>query len=110
MSIAVGASVIENTQSAELATAAAGQIARAAAIFNVDEIVVIDDAVDLPREPGAVGAAAAFLARVLQYLETPQYLRRQAQALVTWQFHTASKGFLGVLPCWLDAYKWIRTW
>ncbi len=43
LSIAVAASVIDNTQSAEQATAVAGQIARTAAIFNVDEVVVIDD-------------------------------------------------------------------
>lgn len=44
LSIAVAASVIDNVQSAELATLVAGQIARTAAIFNVDEVVVIDEA------------------------------------------------------------------
>lgn len=58
----------------ELATAVAGQIARTAAIFKIDEVIVIDDAAD--REPGTIGAGAAFLARVLQFMETPQYLRR----------------------------------
>ena len=33
---------MENTQSFELATALAGQIARAAAVFRVDEIVVFE--------------------------------------------------------------------
>jgi predicted SPOUT superfamily RNA methylase MTH1 len=43
-------------------------------VFNVDELVVIDDTPQ--RKDGTVGAGAAFLARVVQYLETPQYLRR----------------------------------
>lgn len=43
ISMAVSAAAIDNAQSPELATAMAGQIARTAAIFNVDEIVVIDE-------------------------------------------------------------------
>ena len=43
LSIAVPGSVIDNCQTREQATAVAGQIARTAAIFNVDEAVVIDD-------------------------------------------------------------------
>lgn len=74
VSIAIPGSVIDNTQTAELATAVAGQIARTAAIFKIDEVVVIDDAAN--RQEGTVGAGAAFLARVLQFMETPQYLRR----------------------------------
>lgn len=50
------------------------QIARTAAIFNVDELVIIDDTPQ--RKDGTVSAGAAFLARVAQYLETPQYLRK----------------------------------
>ena len=74
VSIAVPGSVIDNTQTAELATAVAGQIARTAAIFKIDEVIVIDDAAN--KQEGTVGAGAAFLARVLQFMETPQYLRR----------------------------------
>ncbi|KAL9248747.1 putative methyltransferase C9orf114-like protein [Drosera capensis] len=47
-SIAVPGSIIDNTQSLELATRLAGQIARAATIFRVDENVVIDQVL----EPG----------------------------------------------------------
>ena len=43
VSIAVSAAAIDNAQSHELATAMAGLIARTAAIFNVDEVVVIDE-------------------------------------------------------------------
>lgn len=77
VSIAIPGSVIDNTQTTELATAVAGQIARTAAIFKIDEVVVIDDAAN--KQEGTVGAGAAFLARVLQFMETPQYLRRYAQ-------------------------------
>eukprot|EP00897_Mesotaenium_endlicherianum_P008223 jgi/Mesen1/7429/ME000388S06652 len=38
ISIAVAGSIIDNAQSLELATALAGQVARAAAIFKVDEV------------------------------------------------------------------------
>ena len=74
VSIAVAASCIENAQHLELATLLAGQIARAAAIFNVDEVVVLDDSPD--RQPGHVSSAAALFARVLQFMETPQYLKK----------------------------------
>ncbi|CAI5487628.1 unnamed protein product [Closterium sp. Naga37s-1] len=84
ISIAVPGSIIDNTQSLERATAVAGQIARAAVIFKVHEIVVYDDW-DAEGDSSAPrgwrgerfsGSAGSFLARVLQYLDTPQYLRR----------------------------------
>lgn len=50
------------------------QVARTAAIFNVDELVVVDDSPE--ARSGTVSAGAAFMARVAQYLETPQYLRK----------------------------------
>lgn len=74
VSIAIASSCIENAQNLELATLLAGQIARAAAIFNVDEVVVLDDAPN--KQPGRVSAAAGLFARVLQFMETPQYLRK----------------------------------
>lgn len=43
VSLALPGSIIENVQSAELATYVAGQVARAAAVFNVDEIVVFNE-------------------------------------------------------------------
>lgn len=74
VSIAVAASCIENAQNLELATLLAGQIARAAAIFNVDEVVVLDDVPG--KQSGHVSSAAALFARVLQFMETPQYLKK----------------------------------
>ena len=72
--MAVAASCIENAQNLELATLLAGQVSRAAAIFNVDEVIVVDDAPN--KQPGRVSAAAALFARVLQFMETPQYLKK----------------------------------
>lgn len=100
VSIAVAASCIENAQNLELATLLAGQIARAAAIFNVDEVVVLDDSP--AKQPGHVSSAAALFARVLQFMETPQYLKK---ALIP--MHPDLK-YAGVLPP-LDAPHHLRS-
>jgi len=71
--IAVPGSILDNAQTPELRTYLAGQVARAATIFNVDEVVVFNDKVE---EGEANGRGAVQLARVLQYLECPQYLRK----------------------------------
>lgn len=86
VSIAVPGSILENAQSAELRTYLAGQIARAACVFCVDEIIVYDDIGDkintkkskLEEADGAKVArrSCVQLARILQYLECPQYLRK----------------------------------
>ncbi|PRW60255.1 methyltransferase C9orf114 [Chlorella sorokiniana] len=103
LSITVAASCIENAQNLELATLLAGQIARAAAIFNVDEVVVLDDALPAAeRQPGHVSSAAALFARVLQFMETPQYLKK---ALIP--MHPDLK-YAGVLPP-LDAPHHLRS-
>lgn len=86
LSIAVPGSILENAQSQELRTYLAGQIARAACIFQVDEIVVFDDYGDeanskkstIEGSDGLVTArhSCVQLGRILQYLECPQYLRK----------------------------------
>ncbi|KAG7609749.1 Nucleic acid-binding OB-fold [Arabidopsis suecica] len=82
VSIAIAGSIIHNTQSLELATRLAGQIARAATIFRIDEIVVFDNKSSSEIESAATNASdsnesgASFLVRILKYLETPQYLRK----------------------------------
>lgn len=86
ISIAVPGSILENAQSAELRTYLAGQIARAACIFKVDEIIVFDDYADAANAKKAtlqdsVGVktlrqCCVQLGRILQYLECPQYLRK----------------------------------
>ncbi|KAG7308064.1 hypothetical protein JYU34_006706 [Plutella xylostella] len=86
VSIAVPGSILENAQSAELRTYLAGQIARAACVFCVDEVIVYDDIGDkidtkkskLDDADGVKVArkSCVQLARILQYLECPQYLRK----------------------------------
>lgn len=111
LSIAVAGSVLESAPSAEVAAAIAAQIARAAAIFSVDEVrdcsnashtsvlllpqplapyrhrlpcllcpqVVVYDDQPGPSTNGTasstVSLAAATLARLLLYIETPGHLR-----------------------------------
>ena len=88
VSIAVPGSIMDNAQSPELRTYLAGQIARAACIFQVDEVIVFDDcgsSNQLTDKLGTIqtneGSTSARrcciqLARILQYLECPQYLRK----------------------------------
>lgn len=89
VSVALAGSILDNAQSPELRTYLAGQIARALAVFNVDEVVIFDDE---QREDeaerskkttegvfqgiGKHGQSCVQLARILQYLECPQYLRK----------------------------------
>mmetsp|Transcript_21100 Transcript_21100/g.31267 ORF Transcript_21100/g.31267 Transcript_21100/m.31267 type:complete len:433 (+) Transcript_21100:52-1350(+) len=107
VSIAVPGSVVSNAQTRELQTQLAGQIARAAVVFRVDEVIVFDDGLGStlktlsnykrgPRrsegedriseqsqdnkKPDHLQPSTdphAFLARILQYCECPQYLRRK---------------------------------
>jgi predicted SPOUT superfamily RNA methylase MTH1 len=72
VSIALPGSIVYNAQSRELQTHLAGQIARVACIFQVDEIVIYDDG----HSARGKFEANRFLAKLLQYTETPQYLRK----------------------------------
>lgn len=104
VSIAVSGSIIDNAQSLELATLLAGQIARAATIFRVDEVVVFDsvpDGSDASTAGREDESGARFLARILEYLETPQYLRRRL-----FPMHNNLK-YVGLLPP-LDAPHHVR--
>ncbi|BBN06250.1 methyltransferase [Marchantia polymorpha subsp. ruderalis] len=100
VSIAVAGSIVDNTQSLELASLISGQIARAAAIFNVDEIVVYDDSERSAKlsaksrkwKECAADTGGVFLARLLQFLETPQYLRKSLYSV-----HVSLK-YAGMLP------------
>lgn len=115
VSIAVPGSVLVNCQTKELRTLMVGQIARAATIYHVDEIIVFDDKLgkksgsssgwkklqDHKKLQGNDGTTEEndeavvsvdkaeeeqnrrprsspeeFMARLLQYCECPQYLRR----------------------------------
>ena len=128
VSIAIPGSIVANCQTRELKTQITGQMARAATIYHVDEIIVFDDGLakrgggvgsyhhrphpsnhnnrhgrnndnqheskveDPQSQNGAEGGGDnaspeharqrppsdphAFMARILQYAECPQYLRR----------------------------------
>lgn len=111
LSMAIPGSIIDNAQTKELKTYLAGQVARAAVIFQVDEIVVFDDQLGASRLDGG-GAVAkrasdchVFLNRVLQYLETPQYLRR---ALFPMHSDLSAAGLLNPLDCphHLRSHEW----
>jgi predicted SPOUT superfamily RNA methylase MTH1 len=67
--VAVPDTVLEEQDSLREKTAKLGQIARYCSIFGVDSIRVFHD----PRGRGE----SSFIKRVLEYLETPQYLRRR---------------------------------
>lgn len=108
-SLAVAGSIVDNAQSLELATMLAGQIARAATIFRVDEIIVFDDYdstsssnfLATMQETNCEEVGGLFMVRILEYLEVPQYLRR-----VLIPVHR-SLGSVGSLPP-LDAPHHLR--
>ena len=86
LSIAVPGSILDNAQSPELRTYLAGQIARAACVYKINEIVVFDDKGEVTESEkkkiktdevlGERRVGCLQLARILQYLECPQYLRK----------------------------------
>ncbi|GMH55082.1 hypothetical protein TL16_g01815 [Triparma laevis f. inornata] len=79
LSIAVPTSIVANAQSKELKTMLCGQIARAATIYNVDEIVLYEDVEGGKNEDTSSNDKRnplQFMQRVLEYAETPQYLKQ----------------------------------
>ncbi|KHJ82886.1 hypothetical protein OESDEN_17419 [Oesophagostomum dentatum] len=92
ISIAIPGSFLNNGQSSELRTYMAGQIARAATLFCVDYVIVYDETCKMTKEnvaaywsgkwrgdiaPSDSNFEACFhLARILEYVECPQYLRK----------------------------------
>ena len=87
LSIAIPASVISDTPHLREKTSKIGLIGRATAIFRVDEIIVYPDnsKEDQLRD-------MEFIALLLNYLETPQYLRKSLFKL------QPSLEFAGILP------------
>ena len=87
LAIAIPASIISDTPHLREKTSKIGLIGRAAAIFRVDEIIVY------PDNPKANQARDLdFIALLLNYLETPQYLRKRLFKL------EPSLQFAGILP------------
>jgi predicted SPOUT superfamily RNA methylase MTH1 len=87
LSIAIPASTISDTPHLREKTAKIGLIGRSAAIFRVDEIIVYPDnsKADQRRD-------LDFIALLLNYLETPQYLRKSLFKL------EPDLEFAGILP------------
>jgi methyltransferase len=71
LSIAIPASVISETPHLREKTSKIGAIARSAAIFRVNEIIVYPDNTKMSQRQDL-----DFIALLLNYLETPQYLRK----------------------------------
>lgn len=67
LSIAIPSSSLLNENDEKLKTLKVGYIARAAAVFRVEEIIIYRD----PRRD-----ETSFIKEILEYLETPQYLRK----------------------------------
>ena len=69
LSIALPASILRNAQSSELRTYLAGQIGRAACVFNIDEIIVFDDEETTEEMENNPFSSSEQLIRLLEYLE-----------------------------------------
>jgi predicted SPOUT superfamily RNA methylase MTH1 len=75
VSVAIPGSMIRNAHTKELKTYLVGQIARACAIHEVDEIIVfMDTSYEMSGDPEK--GPSLFFSRILQYLECPSYLRK----------------------------------
>lgn len=72
ISIAIPASVVSDTPHLREKTSKIGLIGRAAAIFGVAEIIIYKDELKLNQR-----ADMDFIATLLSYMETPQYLRKK---------------------------------
>jgi predicted SPOUT superfamily RNA methylase MTH1 len=88
LAIAIPASVISDTPHLREKTSKIGLIGRAAAIFRVDEIIVYPDS----SGKGKQKSEADLIATLLQYMETPQYLRKRLFKL------DPRLQFAGILP------------
>lgn len=85
LTVALSGSIIANAKSHDQKTYLAGQIARALAVFCVDEVVIFDDEdTSTQQSRHAIGEndytafshPCHFLAHLLSYLETPPHLRK----------------------------------
>jgi predicted SPOUT superfamily RNA methylase MTH1 len=86
--IAISTSVISDTPHLREKTSKIGLIGRAAAIFNIDEIIIYPDN---PRK-AKQRKDADVIALLLAYMETPQYLRKRLFKL------DPKLQFAGILP------------
>ncbi|GMH93744.1 hypothetical protein TrVE_jg12170 [Triparma verrucosa] len=104
LSIAVPTSIVANAQSKELKTMLCGQIARAATIYCVDEIVIYEDVEGGKNEDTSSNFSKnplQFMQRILEYAETPQYLKQSLHP------NHADLQFAGLIPP-IDAPHHVR--
>jgi predicted SPOUT superfamily RNA methylase MTH1 len=85
VSVALPDTVLEEHDSLREKTVKLGQIARACSIYGVDSILIF-------RDPHGGRSEAPLMQKILQYLETPQYLRKRLYQL------DESLRFAGLLP------------
>ena len=87
LSIAIPSSFVDVSSNKAQKTQQIGRIARAAAIFQVDEIILYRD-----KQNQRQTKNQQFITRVLEYLETPQYLRKHLFSRIP------DLQFVGLLP------------
>lgn len=75
ISIAFPSSIFDNTPAPQLEAYLVGQLARAAVVYNVCEIVIFDE------EEDTKGGRTDRLVKLFEYAECPQYLRKRLFAL-----------------------------
>ncbi|MBS7622994.1 RNA-binding protein [Candidatus Bathyarchaeota archaeon] len=87
VAVAIPASLTEDTPHLREKTYKAGLIARACSIFRVGEIIVYHDKLNHSQDEDS-----EFIATILRYMDTPQYLRRSLFKL------EPRLKFIGILP------------
>lgn len=87
LSIAVPASLVSDVPHLREKTFKIGLVGRAAAVFCVDEVVIFPDSPEVDQSHDA-----EFIATILSYMETPQYLRKRLFRLVP------ELRYAGILP------------
>ena len=76
VSMAIPGSILRGAQTRELRSYLVGQIARAAVVHEVDEIIVFVDSAYEASAPDLDKTPSVICCRLLQYLECPSYLRK----------------------------------
>lgn len=89
VSVFIPDSYLSETSDLKLKTYKTGVIGRALAVFNVNQIVIYKD---LSYKDDKFAADADFMADVLGYMNTPQYLRKKAYPIKSELKH------VGILP------------
>jgi predicted SPOUT superfamily RNA methylase MTH1 len=87
LSIAIPASIVEDTPHLREKTYKIGQIGRASSIFRVEQIIIYFDKRDHDQTK-----EAEFIAAILNYMDIPQYLRKTLVKI------DPQLSFVGILP------------